>query len=68
MSQLDTSIDVHQIRENYPDCPQREMALNLLRRGHVDQCRAWLEALDRMIEDGQAQFQRDDSSTDRRRA
>lgn len=38
---------------NYPDCPQREMALNLVRRGLMDQAQAWIDALNDLQNRGQ---------------
>lgn len=37
----------------YPDCPQRDMALQLLRRGHLEQAQAWIGALDDLRQNGQ---------------
>lgn len=41
------------IRKAYPDCPQREMALGLLREGKLAQAESWLRTLDRLIRNGQ---------------
>ncbi len=40
------------IRNAYPDCPQREMALGLLREGKLAQAEAWLKTLDQLIRNG----------------
>ncbi|MEQ9696103.1 hypothetical protein [Shimia sp. SDUM112013] len=40
--------------QEYPDCPQREMALQLLRRGHLEQAHAWIDALDQMRAGGKS--------------
>ena len=42
------------IREAYPDCPQRDVALHLVRQGHMDQAQAWLDALDDLRQRGQS--------------
>ncbi len=44
---------------NYPDCPQREMALNLVRRGLIDQAQAWVEALNELQSRGQSELFQD---------
>lgn len=41
---------------NFPDCPQREMALNLVRRGLVDQAQAWVDALNELQSRGQSEL------------
>lgn len=47
---------VRDLLANYPDCPQREMALNLVRRGLVDQAKAWIDALDDLQQRGQSKL------------
>jgi len=36
---------VRDLLANFPDCPQCEMALKLVRRGLLDQAQAWIETL-----------------------
>ncbi|SHK20432.1 hypothetical protein SAMN05444000_12218 [Shimia gijangensis] len=47
---------ISDLLENYPDCPQREMALNLVRRGLVDQAQAWVDALKELQFRGQSEL------------
>lgn len=56
---------VRYILDNYPDCPQRDMALNILRKGNVDLAEAWLDALDEMIAKGQSALAADDTQVRR---
>ncbi|SFM30876.1 hypothetical protein [Shimia aestuarii] len=56
---------VRYILDNYPDCPQRDMALNILRKGNVDLAEAWLDALDEMIAKGQSALAADDTKVRR---
>lgn len=52
-----TQLNVKTIRSTYPDCPQREMALGLLRDGNTAQAVAWLKKLDELLQAGRsAQF------------
>ncbi|MEP2533608.1 hypothetical protein [Shimia sp.] len=46
------STEVQYILLNYPDCPQRDMALKVLRQGDMDLANAWLDALDDMMARG----------------
>lgn len=50
------ALTVRYIIDNYPDCPQRQMALGLFRDGRTEQAEAWLDALDEFIEKGRATF------------
>ncbi len=56
MPELSSELKVAQIVQDYPDCPQRDMALSLLRRGQVDMARAWLAALDELMANGRSQL------------
>lgn len=47
-------LNVRTIRKVYPDCPQREIALGLMREGKLAQAEAWLMTLDQLIRRGQA--------------
>lgn len=51
-----SKLNVKSIREAYPECPQREMALGLLREGKVAQAEVWLKTLDQLIRRGQSKF------------
>ena len=51
------------IRKAYPDCPQREMALGLLREGKLAQAEAWLKTLDQLIRNGQTELLEKTSAT-----
>ena len=57
---------VRYILDHYPDCPQRDMALNILRKGNVDLAEAWLDALDEMIAKGQSVLASEDAPSRRR--
>ena len=56
---------VRYILDHYPDCPQRDMALNILRKGNVDLAEAWLDALDEMIAKGKSVLAADEAQTRR---
>ncbi|SFL36911.1 hypothetical protein [Shimia haliotis] len=47
-------LKVSEIIRDFPDCPQREMALRALRKGHSDLAQEWLAALAQMIDEGRA--------------
>ncbi|PHO02819.1 hypothetical protein CSC82_16800 [Rhodobacteraceae bacterium 4F10] len=53
-----TELNIRQTKDQwldlYPDCPQREMALQLLRRGHIEQAQAWIDALIDLRNTGQS--------------
>lgn len=68
MSEHKPDLNVSQIIRDYPDCPQREMALDLLRKGHLDLAQAWLDALDDIIQHGQAKFAPSQSEVDKKSA
>lgn len=51
--QLSARQIIDTLLSDYPDCPQREMALHLVRKGHLDQALAWVEALDELRQNGQ---------------
>lgn len=59
---------VADIVREYPDCPQREMALRALRKGHLDLAEEWLASLRNMIEEGRAAIERDRLVDTKRRA
>lgn len=40
------------ILENYPDCPQRDMALRMFRKGKHDLAQAWIDALEELQQEG----------------
>ncbi len=59
---------VSDIVRDYPDCPQREMALYALRKGHMDLAQEWLRELQDMISEGRATIERHRLIDDKRRA
>lgn len=59
---------INDLLSNFPDCPQREMALTLLRRGLVDQAQAWIDALNELRDRGQSEFFSETKKTGPRRA
>ncbi|TCK98848.1 hypothetical protein BXY66_4090 [Shimia isoporae] len=63
-----SDLKVTDILSAYPDCPQREMALRALRKGHPDLALEWLNALQDMIADGRASIERDRLVAQKRRA
>ena len=63
-----TGLSAKSIRRAYPDCPQREMALGLLREGKVAQAEAWLKTLDQLIRKGQSKFLSGQENTVKRSA
>ncbi len=61
-------LKVADIIKEYPDCPQREMALRAFRKGHFDAADEWLASLSNMIEEGRAAIERDRLVDTKRRA
>lgn len=59
---------IKDLLSNFPDCPQREMALNLLRRGLLDQAQAWIDVLTELQSRGQSEFFSEAKNTGSRRA
>lgn len=59
MSDSEKTLTAGYIVDNYPDCPQRQMALRLFRNGRIEQAEAWLDALDELIENGRSEFMRE---------
>ncbi|MGR3712974.1 MAG: hypothetical protein ACU0A6_07635 [Shimia sp.] len=47
-----TEFTVSEILRDYPDCPQREMALRALRKGHTAATAEWLEVLRGLMDEG----------------
>ena len=54
---------IERVLANYPDCPQREMALQLVRKGHAELAQAWIDALDDLRANGQTTLFSDTTRT-----
>ncbi|WP_270726165.1 hypothetical protein [Shimia sp. Alg240-R146] len=61
-------LKVSDILQDFPDCPQREMALRALRKGHEDLAGEWLKALTAMVSEGRARIEADRLVDQKRRA
>ena len=46
-------LSLRDILDNYPDCPQRDMAVRMFRVGKHDLAQAWIEALEQKQLEGQ---------------
>lgn len=59
---------VADVLREYPDCPQREMALRALRDGRDELAAEWLSALQELIEEGRARIESNRLVEEKRRA
>ena len=46
-------LSLRDILDNYPDCPQRDMAVRMFRKGKLDLAQAWIDALEQKQQEGQ---------------